>query len=313
MKTELSEMQQALLTTFKSFVAYCEENGITYYAAYGTLIGAVRHHGFIPWDDDIDVYMKRVDYDRFVANREKLLNSTYRICDVLDGDSPYPFAKFYSTQGTIWEYRHFPFILGPWIDVFPLDEGTKGDSDAKKIFDRLYYHMWKYRKALSYVTWKEIGQDVVCGNIINAAINVVKKLRYAPWKQSYLKEIAQDINIVRSVQGDMLQGYFGGVENEFFQKSWFDGADICPFEDTTITIPKGYHDCLTFWYGDYMKLPPENQRKGTHEGFFTNLQKRMTRDEILNSCKEKGTSSSKMSIKVIIDEIKHRKGFVLKE
>ena len=94
----LSEFQVALLKVFKQFAKYCEEYDLTYYAAYGTLLGAIRHQGFIPWDDDIDVYMKREDYDKMIANRKLLEATPYRITYVLDGESPYPFAKFYTTE-----------------------------------------------------------------------------------------------------------------------------------------------------------------------------------------------------------------------
>ena len=80
MNEHLSNMQCALLDTFKAFVEYCEKNHLTYYAGYGTLIGAVRHKGFIPWDDDIDVYMKRADYDRFMALRGTLDEERYSVC-----------------------------------------------------------------------------------------------------------------------------------------------------------------------------------------------------------------------------------------
>ena len=155
----LSEHQQLLLKTYKSFLEFCKKNNLVFFAAYGTMIGAIRHHGFIPWDDDIDVFMLRKDYDRFVDLRKTLTGDQYRISIYLDGDNPYPFAKFYTTEGTIWEYSQFPFIMGPWIDVFPIDEGDIDDDKANEALERYHYAMWKYRKAIAYSPWGEVVSD----------------------------------------------------------------------------------------------------------------------------------------------------------
>ncbi len=312
MNEHLSNMQCALLDTFKAYVEYCEKNHLTYYAGYGTLIGAVRHKGFIPWDDDIDVYMKRADYDRFMALRGTLDGERYGICDILDGDSPYPFAKFYSKTGTIWEYRHFPFVIGPWIDVYPLDEGTRGDAVSADAYKRLYYAMWKYRKALANVPFKEIMRDISHLNFIDAAIDTVKKLRYTPFQKQYLKEVARCIDVIKGIKGDSLQGYLGGVDNEFFEKRWFDKVDKVPFEDTEIMIPHAYHEILTFWYGDYMTPPPVEDRKPTHGGFYSDLTRTRSLKELMKDPNVLKRKTNHLSLKVIIDEIRHRKGFTLK-
>ena len=142
MNNTLSEHQLFLLRVFKAFDAFCSKNSIQYFACYGTLIGAIRHGGFIPWDDDFDVVMKREDYDRFINLRNQV-GEGYRIASYQDGESPYPFAKFFSTEGTVWEYPQFPFIIGPWVDVFPLDKcqngnrltgSPKGRNLAKAVF-----------------------------------------------------------------------------------------------------------------------------------------------------------------------------------
>lgn len=302
---KLSEHQQLLLKTYKVFASFCEKNGIAYYAAYGTMIGAIRHHGFIPWDDDIDVFMLRKDYDRFVDLRNTLIDGKYKISIYLDGDSPYPFAKFYTTEGTIWEYPQFPFIIGPWVDVFPVDEGDMDDEIANKALERYHYAMWKYRKAIAYASWREIVSDFLHFDLLEGSIKLFKKVRYAPFKQQYIKEIEDRLNDIRALKGSTLRCYNTALTNEVFEKNWFERPISVPFEDTTIYVPNGYHEFLSALYGNYMQLPPVEKRV-SHPVYFIDLKHSLTIKEILRDHCDELVEKPSMPLKVLVDELLHR-------
>ena len=91
---DLDEFKVYLLKTFKAFINFCEQHGLTYYAAFGTALGAVRHQGFIPWDDDVDVYMPREDYNRLLALRGVLDSSKYEVIDIENKGYYLYFAKW---------------------------------------------------------------------------------------------------------------------------------------------------------------------------------------------------------------------------
>ena len=300
----LSVHQQMLLKVYKRFDEFCQEHQLTFYAAYGTMIGAIRHQGFIPWDDDIDVFMLRKDYDRFVELRSEHRDASYKISVFLDGESPYPFAKFYTTEGTIWEYPQFPFIIGPWIDVFPLDEGDVHDTVSNMALEHLHHSMWKYRKALAYASWKEIFSDFFHLRGLNGLIKLYKKVRYAPFKSKYINDVKDNISEIKLITGSVYRCYYNALVNEIFEKKWFNSYVRYPFEDTTIPVPIGYHDCLTMYYGDYMELPPIEKQKG-HSVFFMDLTRTLKRKEILNEYNNLMNPET-MTLKVLWDEIKHR-------
>lgn len=303
MNNNLSEHQLILLRVFKAFDAFCTENGISYFAWCGTLIGAIRHGGFIPWDDDIDVAMKREDYDRFIHLRSKVKKG-YRIASYQDGESPYPFAKFFTTEGTIWEYPQFSFIIGPWIDVFPMDKCLNGNKD-KMALERFHSAMWKYRKAVAYSPWSEIGHDLFHGKLRAFAIKMVKKIRYSPFKQRYINQAKMAENNLRSLSGNEYGDYSVPLVNEVFPSEWFKKTIRVPFEDVTILIPEDYAAVLSYMYGDYMKLPPEEKRKG-HNFYFMDLDHRFNREEILLQYKNRLVEEPPLSIPTIFDEFRHR-------
>lgn len=301
---QLSEHQQLLLKVYKEFVQFCSQHNISFFAAYGTMIGAIRHHGFIPWDDDIDVYMFREDYDKFVS-LGSLLPEPYKIITHKEGKNPYPIAKFYTTEGTIWEYRQFPFIIGPWIDVFPIDEGDLGNPESDAVFEKLHYTMWKYRKAIAYDKWGEIGSDFFHFNVIEGAIKLFKKIRYAPFKEKYINQISDCFDTIKGLKGNTFRCYNNAMKNEVFKREWLQELIEMPFEDTVIKVPCGYDELLTSFYGDYKTPPPEEKRKG-HTVYYIDLNHTKTRDEILKENKDAFHDRQSLSVKVLWDEIKHR-------
>ncbi|MBO5635068.1 MAG: LicD family protein [Bacteroidales bacterium] len=303
MNGDLSEHQSMLLKVLKEFDRFCSENHIQYYAWCGTLIGAIRHGGFIPWDDDIDVAMRREDYDRFIHLRDHV-RAGFKIACYHDGESPYPFAKFYSTRGTIWEYPQFPFIIGPWIDIFPLDNCRDGVKN-KKALEAFHSAMWKYRKSIANSTWKDIGSDLRHGEFVPSLFKIVKKIRYVPFKRRYICLAEAVEESIRSLKGDEVGDYSVPLENEVFPKSWFEKCVRVPFENYSITVPGEFDKILSYMYGDYMKLPPEHKRQ-RHGFYFIDLRQSLGKEEIMSKYSSLLAKESHLSLHTIIDELKHR-------
>lgn len=308
MNEKLSPVQKVLLETFKAFVQFCKENNIKYYAASGTMLGAIRHNGFIPWDDDIDVFMLPEDYEKLLSLKENLKRTDYRVADFHDDGYPYPFAKFYDSTKTFWEYKQFPFIMGPFIDLFPLHEYDDCNEEHKKLDDNIHAALWSYRKAISHQTWSEIFKDIVTLNGFEGYIKLVKKLFYAPQKKRFYQRIEKLYQKICSARGSLYRPYWD-IKHLHYRKEWFANTIAVPFEDMEIIVPSGYHEILTALYKDYMTPPPTPSRTGHHTAFYMNLERRVEMEEILNEKRNEMSEKKPMSLAVIWDELKHWKGF----
>lgn len=305
-KVNLSVFQQRVLETFRVFDKFCKDNGIIYYAAYGTLIGAVRHHGFIPWDDDVDVMMTRKEYNKFIAARNTIIDGEYRISCMGDDGYPYNFAKFYSTRGTLQEYEQFRFKTGPWVDIFPMDSCDDSDTKYLELLERFNGTHWAYRKSLAYNPSKAILGELVNGHVLEFFIRLYKKIVYAPFKNKYLNDLKRMEREFLELQGSLYR-VIGDLRKNAYNKADFADIIDLPFEDMVIPCPKGYDGVLRVCYGDYMELPPIEKQVSTHNNYFLDLDNNYTFEEI-----EKDSRTKKhpvMSIRVLWDEIKHKKGF----
>ena len=262
----LSEIQSQSLEILQTVHDFCQANGLKYSLAYGTLIGAIRHKGFIPWDDDIDIIMPRPDYERFVSTfsapglgiaSEKDSDYYLNYCRVFDtvkteSATILPIGKNY--QG------------GVWIDVFPAD-GVSDDYDAFASNIREYKRPWtlqlRYRYSLAPL------KDILrAGSIKDKCILLAIKASLQGRRKLDQVNDAVRSNATR-IPYDSTQHWSqlcvldDGVRNYQLCEDFEETIDT-PFEGRTFQIMKGYDRVLRNIYGDYMQLPPEDQRQPKH-------------------------------------------------
>lgn len=262
----LREIQLAALEVMKSIHIICEKNGINYYLIYGTLIGAVRHKGFIPWDDDIDIIMLRPDYDKFLKFFEEHQRELYPlqvINDRTEAEAPYMITRVSDDRYRFIPKYGKPYHLGVFVDVYPYDflEGTQ-DS-----IRRLCRKSCQYSSNLG----KCLQRDVISFNLavhskwkglLNCFQYIIPKITGAEYYREHLRELCSNN---QKVIGNYVGCLSWFMEMELtYQSAWFDDKILMEFEDAKFWIPKHYHEILAWTFGEYMQLPPENQRIAHH-------------------------------------------------
>lgn len=279
-ETELSVFKKLLIDTFASFKSFCENHNLTFYGCDGTAIGVVRHKGFIPWDDDIDVYMKREDYDKFISLKSELKNSDYEILDTSDKGYYCPFAKYVSKKSSIWEMEKEPIMFGAYIDVFPL-ELMKGTLD-NVLKRKKNYKKWADRYLLATIVrpWSDVSL-AICKWKLQSALWYMAEILVFPHFKNY---ILRKMEIERTSNQDTDESYLVEItgsfgEKQIFKKEWFDTIVMMTFENIEMPMPVGYDQMLRKQYGDYMKLPPVEQQKTHHFHYYYNLERRVSIEE----------------------------------
>lgn len=258
---EVADNKSVCLEILDEFVEICKKYECTYYLGYGTLLGAARHRGFIPWDDDIDVLMPRKDFERIKKILLAQNEEDYHIqCAENDPGFINLFYKFVKT-GAICEteeanemnYKFHEL----WIDVFPLDE-TPG---SKTITYRL---AWNWIKMLRRITYIKINMNTEKMSWRGKVMHYLFK----PIPRDVLLKLASYIMQIWS-EGGYFTSFCGGYElvQETFPKTWFEATTQLQFENKLYSVPIKWHNILTQTYGDYMILPPESERKGRHQVF----------------------------------------------
>lgn len=265
MKDQLSDVQKMILVIFDVVYKYIQDQGLTYYMLGGTLLGAVRHKGFIPWDDDIDIGMPRKDYDYLVEHISKVLPDYLKLETYENSDSHhYYFAR-------IVDMRHAMKRMGSleersenvWIDIFPLD-GMPNNALARRIHmarllsTRALYHISCFEKVNLKRPNRPLSERVI--------IKFVEVTGFGR-RMSTKKKLAQLDRLLRKypLEGsNYICNFMGQYKfKEMFPKTWYGAGTLYPFEDYRLMGPDDYDAVLTQMYGDYMK-PPRNADKNAH-------------------------------------------------
>lgn len=275
---EDSQFKAILIQTYKSFKAFCEANNLKFVAAGGTALGAIRHKGLIPWDDDIDVYMPRADYNRFLSLKESLVDTDYEIVDPRDKDYHCMMAKYACRNSTLWEYKDIPFPMGVYVDVFALD--IEDGSYREVLKRRMAFNRQGTLFCISALqrTWSSIGVLFAKGQISQGLWQVFQKCVLRTLRPCFRHTV---LGYPDKQFGEWLVALSGASgKKDVYKAEWFEGVVSYPFEDTTIEVPTGYDAYLRHMYGDYMQLPPEEKRVSHHPHFYLNFERRITKHEI---------------------------------
>ncbi len=245
----------AQIEVLKVIERICGQYGLDYYAGYGTLLGAVRHKGFIPWDDDLDIFMLRDDYEAFLSAAKKELPNGYAILNnYLEKDFREVFTRIVNSTVMSFspermeQFHGCPYIVG--VDIFPLDFLSREEADTQ-----LQYEL--YRLVLDAKSQVIDGGEVEAQLLMIEALCKVKIDREAPLVHQliiildrlsalYHREESDEVVILHS----NVNGFSGRMKKE-----WFHNAVWLPFECTQICVPADFHACLRAIYGESYMTP----------------------------------------------------------
>lgn len=256
-KISSEELKRIELEILSAVHDFCEEHNIEYYLWGGTLLGAVRHNGFIPWDDDIDIAMPRSEFEVFM----KTFSSddyTVSTCES-DPNHTYWHAKVYHRNSIKEEaiYYKNPPSFGVDIDIFLLDNFSSCDNLPNSV-------RWRKRQVLN--SGRSLSR-IKCASLKRKVIGMIYRNLFGV----DANKIARAINkkccgFDKSGTGLVLYADANITKPLFLDKSWFADRVLHQFEDYHFYIPVGYDALLTACYGNYMTLPPEEKRV-THHRF----------------------------------------------
>jgi len=262
-KEELRNVQLIELDILIEFDRICRKNNIKYTLAGGTLLGAIRHNGFIPWDDDIDVSMLRKDYDKFLKVQEKELKHEKYVIEAMDisDDCWRLYAKLKRKNTTYSDIASNRSIDEQqiWIDIFPID-----NIKNNNFFSKLYYmRVYILKILMMYKSGYIKSSNDKRKNKLVKYIKIISKFYNINSLKRRLNKYIQKYN---NLDTDYL-ACFAGVyaRKEIVKKEYYyNGIEEHLFENNNFYILKEYDKYLTHFYGDYMQLPPAEQRIGHH-------------------------------------------------
>ena len=258
--TDISEIQQMELGIMEYIHEVCQKIGVKYFLAYGSLIGAVRHQGFISWDDDMDICMLRDDYEKLQDYLIAHPDERYEVMSYKNNiNYVYPFMKVQDNRTYLLEEDvRIDSNMGIYVDIFPVD----GYEDDQAFKDKMTKIIKK--RQLSCYTFKGITNTK---SVVNSMIRYISVIIFYFTNTnkyvSQIDELAKSRKVENYEQVDYL--IYKDMNKPVWKREWLEDVETGNFEGKEFMIPKHYHEILTSDYGNYMQLPPVEQQVSHHD------------------------------------------------
>jgi lipopolysaccharide cholinephosphotransferase len=261
----IEEIQRGSLEIMKKIDEICNQLNLNYFLIYGTLIGAIRHKGFIPWDDDLDIMMPRPDYDKLIEyfiKNEKELYPLKLFSNKNNNRYPYMISRISDVRYHLVVENEDDYGIGLFVDIYPIDGVGNNAKENKKVKIKA-----KYLVSLCYLSTR---QKCVKDNTKTKLRLMLKFPAFLYAKARGKKYFENKLNDIVAKHPYKSCTYVGcttwcpDMEKEVFPKELLEKTIVVPFEQYHFRIPENYDKILRQVYGDYMELPPEKDRIGHH-------------------------------------------------